>query len=513
VSNPDTEKYLLDKIKEKDAILNGISESLMLVDARTMEILEVNNSLLEDFKMAKEEVLGKTCHQIAHHSETPCSEKDIHCPVVATCLTGEVSTAEHVHLDRDCRPVYVEVTTYPLKDDSGAVNRVIHLSRNITDRKQAEESLRESEEKYRTLFEQSVDAIHLHDEKGNMIDVNRVAILQSGYTREEMLSLTVFDLHRDYSTRDEILRMWTEWPLGQRFTIEAKHRKKDGSLFPVEITTGRVRFGNRELILASVRDITDRKEAEEALRRSHEELELRVQERTAELERKNKELREFTFVAAHDLSEPLRKIQILGSYIEEKIKDCIDDKARHYVSRMARTAERMQKLLHAILTYSHLDMAGRQPEPFNLTDSVRKAVADTEPFIQKTGTQVEIGPLPGVIGDKEQLRQLFQNLVSNAVKYHRSDVRPLVRIHSAKSDENCRIFVEDNGIGFDEKYLDKIFRPFQCLHAKTEHEGLGIGLAICQKIVECHGGTITAKSTPGEGSTFIVTLPVSPANP
>jgi signal transduction histidine kinase len=250
------------------------------------------------------------------------------------------------------------------------------------------------------------------------------------------------------------------------------------------------------------------RESEERLRQTHEELELRVEKRTAELKRKNQELQEFAFIASHDLSEPLRKIQTFGDLLKAKGSDHLSEMEMDYISRMSGAANRMQELLEALLRYSRIESKGQDYEPTRLNDIVKNAVADLEVPIQNTKARVEVGRLPQVHGDPQQLRQLFQNLVANALKYHRPGVNTLVRIHAKKNDGTARIFVEDNGIGFDEKYLDKIFQPFQRLHGKHEYPGIGIGLAICKKIVERHGGAITATSTPGQGSTFIVTLPV-----
>jgi signal transduction histidine kinase len=173
---------------------------------------------------------------------------------------------------------------------------------------------------------------------------------------------------------------------------------------------------------------------------------------------------------------------------------------------MTAAADRMRELLDALLRYSRIERQGRDFVPVKLADIVQTIVTDLEVFIKETGARVEIGSLPIINGDPYQWRQLFQNLIANAVKYHRSEVKPVIKIHCLNG--TGRIFVEDNGIGFDEKYLDKIFQPFQRLHGRNEYPGTGIGLAICRKIVERHGGTITAKSSPGKGSTFIITLPV-----
>jgi light-regulated signal transduction histidine kinase (bacteriophytochrome) len=267
-------------------------------------------------------------------------------------------------------------------------------------------------------------------------------------------------------------------------------------------------------------DITERKRAEEELRQSerryrslHAELELRVRERTAELERKNRELQDFAFIASHDLNEPLRKIQTFGDLLKAKSADHLSEQERDYVSRMAETAKRMQELLDALLRYSRIESKGQNFMPIRLNDVVQDAAGDLELPMRKIEARLEIGALPIINGDPNQLRQLFQNIFFNALKYHRSEVKTFIKVHSEENKGTARIFVEDNGIGFDEKYLDKIFQPFQRLHGKHEYSGTGMGLAICRKIVERHHGMITAKSILGKGSTFIITLPVGQAGP
>lgn len=263
------------------------------------------------------------------------------------------------------------------------------------------------------------------------------------------------------------------------------------------------------LILEMTIDITDRKRMEEELRRSREELELRVHERTAELERKNRELQEFAFVASHDLSEPLRKVQAFGSLLQERAASHLTELEKDYISRMTGAANRMQELLDALLRYSRVETRAEEFRPTDLKDVVLEVQSDLEVIIQKTSAKLEIGRLPTVRGDRNQLRQLLQNLLANALKYQRPGATPAVRIFGEQDNGFCRVFVEDNGIGFDEQHIELIFKPFQRLHGKNEYPGIGIGLAICKKIVERHGGTITAKSTPGKGSTFMVTLPAN----
>ena len=236
------------------------------------------------------------------------------------------------------------------------------------------------------------------------------------------------------------------------------------------------------------------------------------------LAQSNRELEDFAFIASHDLQEPLRKIQTFGDRVKEKWGDRLGDEGRDYLGRMQNAATRMQALILALLTYSRVTT---RPEPFSrvaLTPLVQDVVSDLAVRIEETGARVEVGELPVIESSPLQMRQLFQNLLSNSLKY-RSEERPTIRVSANQVDDPAggkngpggpwvKIFVKDNGIGFDEKYLDRIFLPFQRLHGRSQYEGTGMGLAICRKTVERHGGTITAVSAPGKGATFVITLPV-----
>jgi signal transduction histidine kinase len=300
-------------------------------------------------------------------------------------------------------------------------------------------------------------------------------------------------------------------------------------------------------------EMAERQRAEAALLVAHDELEQRVQERTAELAqannrlhqenlqrqraeeslahqaqelaRSNSELEHFAHVASHDLQEPLRKIQAFGDRLMLKCREDLGEQGRDYLERMQSAATRMQTLISDLLTFSRVTI---RPRPFvsvDLTAVAHVVVSDLEMSIQRVGATVQIDQLPTIDADPGQMGQVLQNLIGNALKFHRPGVSPLIKVwgtllqsqnhgieHNGSDPQQCRIYIEDNGIGFEEKYLDLIFQPFQRLFGRGEYEGTGMGLAICKKIVERHGGNLTAQSTPGQGTTFIITLPTQHLN-
>jgi signal transduction histidine kinase len=240
---------------------------------------------------------------------------------------------------------------------------------------------------------------------------------------------------------------------------------------------------------------------------------------TQRLEQSNRELQDFASVASHDLQEPLRKIQAFGDRLRNRFAGQLGTDGRDYVDRMHAAASRMQTLINDLLAFARVTTKAHPFAPVDLNAVVRDVLSDLEARVESSGGKVEVGELPTVDADAFQVRQLFQNLIANALKFRKPDAPPLVRITSSRINAGANgdgaatvppmheIRIADNGIGFDEKYLDRIFNVFQRLHGRAEYEGTGIGLAVCRKIVERHGGTITAQSREGEGSTFVVVLP------
>jgi two-component system, NtrC family, sensor kinase len=245
--------------------------------------------------------------------------------------------------------------------------------------------------------------------------------------------------------------------------------------------------------------------------------EVKLREFTAQLEQSNRELQDFAYVASHDLQEPLRKIETFADRLRTKHGSGLGEEGCDYLVRMQNAATRMRTLVHDLLAFSRVTTQARPFVAVDLDAVARDVLIDLETLLERTGGSVQLENLPTIDADPTQMRQLLQNLIGNALKFRREGTPPTVRVWSeALTSERksgstrmagCRLFVADNGIGFEEKYLDRIFNPFQRLHGRGEYEGTGIGLAICRKIAERHGGSITATSDPGQGATFIVTLP------
>lgn len=238
----------------------------------------------------------------------------------------------------------------------------------------------------------------------------------------------------------------------------------------------------------------------------------KLQDTRIRLEQTNRELMDFTSVASHDLQEPLRKVQAFGDKLNTGCRAMLDDQGRDSLDRMLNATKRMQSLIRDLLSYAQVTSQAKPLLPVSLAQVARDVLSDLEVRIAETFAQVEVGALPTIEADAVQMRQLLQNLIGNALKFRRKDVPPIVRVHADTNDLELaseglfRLIVEDNGIGFEEKYLDRIFVMFQRLHGRAEYEGTGVGLAICRKIAQRHGGDIKARSCPGKGTSFIVTL-------
>src|ERR1700723_586843 len=356
----------------------------------------------------------------------------------------------------------------------------------------AEEVHKASGAKYRGLLEAAPDAMVVVNHRGEIVLLNLQAEKQFGYHRHELVGQKVKNIIPEgfaerlvaYGERSAAEALAQQIGTG----IELIARRKDGTEFPIELMLSPLESAGGILVTAAVRDITTRKAAEANLL-----------EKVAELNRSNEELGQFAYIASHDLQEPLRMVASYTQLLSRRYKGKLDSDADEFIAFAVDGAGRMQRLIQDLLAFSRVGTKGKDLLETSSEEALQQALINLRGAIQESGALVTHDPLPSVLADEMQLVQLFQNLIGNAIKYQNPGV-PKVHISATKNGGKQWTFaVKDNGLGIDPQYFERIFGMFQRLHKREEFAGTGIGLAICKKIVERHGGTISVESQPGQG--------------
>ena len=372
---------------------------------------------------------------------------------------------------------------------AGMRQRVAELEELETERKRMEEVLRESEAKYSTLVENSRDGIVILQD-GVMKFVNTASLEIVGYTPEELLGIDFLKVVTP-EDREMVMKRYADRMAGKEVPsiYEMALIRKDGITVPVEVNATFINYEGRPADLVVIRDITERKRAEEELRRS------------------NQELEHFAYIASHDLQEPLRMVSSYTQLLAQRYKDKLDADADEFIHYVEDGVSRMRALINGLLVYSRVGTSGAA---FELTDCEAAfdcALTNLQVAVDGSGAVITHHPLPVVMADASQLTQVFQNLIGNAIKFCSQE---LPRIHvAAEPRGNEWLFsIRDNGIGIDPQYHDRIFDMSQRLHSRTKYPGSGIGLAICDKVVKRHGGRIWVESQTGKGATFYFTIPI-----
>ena len=373
---------------------------------------------------------------------------------------------------------------------------VIYVAANATIR--AQRQLVASEQKYRKLFSSASDAIVVIDpETHRVVEVNEKAEDLYGYTTQEIIGLHIDDLAGEYADK------W--FAVVPAENIEIVHRKRDGTPLTLLVSTARIQYEDRNAFLSINHDITERLETMQQLAEANKALMIR-----------NRELRDFTSAASHDLQEPLRKIRTFADLLEREHGSLLPEDGRGYLGRIQDIAAHMSRLIADLLSFTHVTAKAEPFKEVNLEEVVSHVRAELSGQIRAGGIEFEVGELPVIEAAPSQMYWLIRHLMENAIKFRREYVPLRIEIKAEMEGESeggptlCRLEISDNGVGFDEKYLGRIFSPFEQLD-RNRSKGTGMGLAICKRIVERHSGTISAKSNPGMGSTFIVELPVRQA--
>ena len=409
------------------------------------------------------------------------------------------------------RSLYLWGMAGPIYDDQGNIVGAIESLRDMTSQRETEFAIRDSEQRYRSLVDTMTDGLIVRDKTGLITFVNDRLCQIWGASRDDIIN-NLMSNFLDNENRPIFMDQMAKREQGIYEPYEITWTRPDGQKVATILSPTSLfdHEGNFTGSFAIVTDISKRKLAEQALAKQ-----------ALELARSNAELEQFAYVASHDLQEPLRKIQAFGERLKTKCGDNLSDQGLDYLIRIQNASKRMQNLIIDLLNFSRVSTRALPYTPVNLNQTLTQTLTNLAILIEETHGRVEAGDLPEIEADRTQMGQLLQNLIGNGLKFHREGVPPVVKIsgqiisdREEKISEKffagkvCQLCIEDNGIGFDEKYADRIFGVFQRLHSRDMFKGTGIGLSICKKIVDRHSGSIKAKSVPGKGSTFIVTLPV-----
>jgi len=387
----------------------------------------------------------------------------------------------------------------------------------FTEEQRAVETLRVSDARYRRLFETAQDGILILDaETGQVVDANPFMKDLLGYSQEEFVGRKLWEIG-PFKGEDASKSAFAELQRNDRLHYEGLPLEtKDGRRVEVEFISNAYLADGTRFIHCNIRDITERMRVNQALAAANKEMAFQVEEKSkradelavinAELARSNAELEQFAYVSTHDLQEPLRAVASCVQLLQKRYEGQLDERAQEFITHAVDGTKRMQTLINDLLAYSRISTHAQVFAATNSEVVLREALANLVVAIAESGAVVTHDALPTVSGDATQLTQLFQNLINNALKF-RGERLSRIHVGVVRKSGGWQFSVADNGIGMESQYFERVFLVFQRLHTRKEYQGTGIGLAICKKVVERHGGRIWVESAPGQGATFCFTIP------
>lgn len=541
-------KALQQQQKEQEIILNSVSALIWYQDCAG-HIIRINRFAAQTIGLSPEEALGKPVKDIYWDNPEKYQQDDKAVIQSGQSKLGVIESCRN----RAGKKIWILADKIPYRDENGEIIGLIVFASDIT-RHQEEQALLNKKNELALRYqagllemaklenlELSLAIKRIVETNAKTLKVDRVSLWLYNADCSEIICQSLYSSHDEHFEQGMVLQS-NQYPeyfkaLEESRTIAASNARQDprtsefteNYLKPLNIFSmmdvpirlrgkvigvlcheqvGEIREWSQEDqdFASSVSDMIslameadERRKTEEALR-----------QKTEELARSNAELEQFAYVASHDLQEPLHLIIAFADRLRSQFAESLGEKGIDYLSRIDRSASRMRQLIEDLLQYARVNTRKKNFEPIQLRELILEVLGDLEMRLTESGAKLEMGMLPSVFGDRFQMRQLFQNLIANALKFRREDIHSVIRIQATPKDSNfAEIHVEDNGIGFDTKYLEKIFKPFHRLYGTSRYEGSGMGLAICKKIVERHGGKISAQSVLNQGTQFIFTLPLA----
>jgi PAS domain S-box-containing protein len=470
------------------------------------KVVSWNSGAERMFGYTAAEMLGQTITRL-QMPDRP--EEEAH--ILEEVRRSTIRHYETVRLRKDGKPVELSLTVSPIKNAHGDILGISSIAREISERKRAEEVIQESRSRLSGIIDSAMDAIISIDMEQRITIFNEAAEKMFGCPAGDALGQPLdrfIPAHFREAHRGHVALFGrtgvTSRAMGQLRPLAGL--RANGEEFPIEASISHFEMGGHQIYTVILRDITERKRAEDQIRQLNAELEQRVAERTAELTVANKELESFTYSVAHDLRAPLRHIDAFSRLLHEDFADDLPLEAKHYLGNIRNSTGKMSLLVDDLLNLARVGRQELRRQPTSLNQLVDEVMIELKQ--ETTGRKLEwrIDPLPAVACDPGLMKQVFANLLSNAVKYTRPRPVAVIEVGCHKTNGDTAVFVRDNGVGFNMKYADKLFGVFQRFHRAEEFEGTGVGLATVERIVHKHGGHIWAEAAVDKGATFYFTV-------
>jgi PAS domain S-box-containing protein len=499
------EKLAEEKIKESDERFRSTFENAAVGIAHVGlngAWLKVNNRLCEIIEYTQEELLAQTFQEITHPNDLNADLQ-----LVNDLLQGKINTysMEKRYIKKDGSSVWTNLTVSLAKKRDGNPDYFIAVIQDISEQKRAEEYLKQSEEQFRTLADNIQNLAWMADSKGSIFWYNQRWYDYTGVSATQMQHASWDSLHHPhhFDKVNQLIKNFFERK--EPFELTFPLRRFDGAWRWFLTRVHPIKNANGEVLrwVGTSTDIDEQKSVEESL-------ENLVAERTRELKRSNEDLQQFAHVASHDFKEPVRKIRTFSSRLSGEFGELLPENGKKYLYKIEDAAVRIYEMIDAILLYSSYDENDKLNDQVDLTKLLHQITTDLEIAINEKHATVVIDEMPVVQGSLIQMYQLFSNLISNSLKFSKKNEPPVIRLSSRQQDTDyIEILLQDNGIGFSASQAEIIFKAFARLHSKSEFQGTGLGLALCQRIVERHGGEIYAQGEEGVGALFVIRFPGS----